>query len=133
MKKQSKDPKDLRQILISRSTSLNGKRRRLVMTEIIEKNGILARAQKSYNYFVSKKIGKFLGNKSLKEWSSSKAEILNEKPRHISIQRVMDKDGGTGQTAYRTTGSFYVIKGNRVFAVAFLHSVKFDVLTSHHA
>ena len=31
------------------------------------------------------------------------------------------------------TGSFYVIKGKRVFAIAFLHSVKVDVLTSHHA
>ena len=99
------------------------------MTEIIDKNGLLARAQKRYNYYVSEKNGKFLGNKSLKAWADDTAKVLNEKPRHVNIKRIFDKTTGKGRTCYRTTGSFYVIREKRVFAIAFMHSVKFDILS----
>ena len=130
MKKVKSKSKDLRQILISRSISPNGKRRQLLMTEIIEKDGVLARAQKRYNYYVSEKIGMVLGNKTLKEWATDTAQVLNEKPRHVNILRIVDRKSGLGKTSYRTTGSFYVIQKNKVIAIAFLHSVKFDILGS---
>lgn len=118
----------MRDVLIEKMISGNGRRKSLQFTEIIEKDGYMARAQKKYSYFVSEKIGKFLGNKSLKEWSEVKSKELLQKPRHVSVKRVFDKENSIGLTCCRTTGSFYIVRHEKVFAVAFLHSVTFDIL-----
>ncbi len=118
--------KDLREVQIERHTSANGKRRFLKMTELIEKDGFIARAQKKYSYYITERLGQFTGN--LQDWMAEKSKVMNEKPRHISVKRIFNKEHGIGQTTCRTSGSFYVVRQQKVFAVAFLHSVKFDIL-----
>lgn len=114
--------------MIEKMISGNGRRKSLCLTEIIEKDGYMARAKKKYTYYVSEKVGQFLGNKSLKEWSEVKTKELLQKPRHVSVKRIFDKENSIGLTSCRTTGSFYVVDKQKVFAVAFLHSVTFDIL-----
>jgi hypothetical protein len=126
--KNQKQLKDLREVQIERHTSANGKRRSLKMTELIEKDGFLARAQKKYTYYVTERLGQYLGANSLQDWMAEKSKILTQKPRHISVKRIFNKEHGIGQTTCRTSGSFYVVKQQKIFAVAFLHTVKFDIL-----
>jgi hypothetical protein len=126
--KNQKQVKDLREVQIERHTSANGKRRSLKMTELIEKDGFLARAQKKYTYYVTERLGQYLGANSLQDWMAEKSKILTQKPRHISVKRIFNKEHGIGQTTCRTSGSFYVVKQQKIFAVAFLHTVKFDIL-----
>lgn len=123
--KQAKS-KELREVQIERRTSANGKRRFLKMTELIEKDGFIARAQKKYSYYITERLGQFSG--SLQDWMAEKSKVMNEKPRHISVRRIFNKEHGIGQTTCRTSGSFYVVRQQKIFAVAFLHSVKFDIL-----
>jgi hypothetical protein len=127
MKNQKNLRDELREVQIERHTSSNGKRRFLKMTELIEKDGFIARAQKKYSYYVTERLGKMIGG-SLQDWMAEKSKILNQKPRHISVKRIFDKEHGIGQTTCRTSGSFYVVKQQKIFAIAFLHSVKFDIL-----
>lgn len=126
--KQKVETELLREVQMERHTSANGKRRSLKMTELIEKEGFIARAQKKYTYFITERLGQYFGSNSLQEWMAEKSKILTQKPRHISVKRIFNKEHGVGQTTCRTSGSFYVVKQEKIFAVAFLHTVKFDIL-----
>lgn len=128
MKNQKQVKEELREVQIERHTSANGKRRFLKMTELIEKDGFIARAQKKYSYYITERLGQHLGSNTLQDWMNEKSKIMNQKPRHISVKRIFNKEHGVGQTTCRTSGSFYVVKQQKIFAVAFLHSVKFDIL-----
>ena len=128
MKNPKPTKQDLREVQIERRTSANGKRRFLKMTELIEKDGFIARAQKKYSYYITERLGQYLGSSSLQDWVAKKSKVMDQKPRHISVKRIFDKEHGIGQTTCRTSGSFYVVKQQKIFAVAFLHSVKFDIL-----
>ena len=128
MKNSKPTRQDLREVQIERRTSANGKRRFLKMTELIEKDGFIARAQKKYSYYITERLGQYLGSSSLQDWVAKKSKVMDQKPRHISVKRIFDKEHGIGQTTCRTSGSFYVVKQQKIFAVAFLHSVKFDIL-----
>ena len=118
----------MREILIKTSTSDNRRRRNLLMTEIINENGLVARAEKRYAYFITEKSDP-VTKESLKAWVESQTKLKQKKPRHVSIRRIFDKETGIGQTVYRTTGSFYVLKDFKIYVVVFLRSVKFDILS----
>ena len=119
----------MREITIRTSTSENRRRRNLWMTELINERGLVARAQKRYAYFVTEKREP-VTKEDLNGWIESQSKLKQKKPRHISIRRTFDKETGVGQTVYRTTGSFYVLRDFKVFIVVFLHSIKFDILSS---
>jgi hypothetical protein len=119
----------MRDILIKTSTSPSKQRRHLFMSEIINDGGMVARAEKHYVYFVSE-WKKPMKKGELQAWMASQSKMRQKKPRHIFIHRVYDRDTGIGQTLYRTTGSFFVVRNFRIYAVVFLHSVKFDILSS---
>ena len=119
----------MREIMIKTNTSDNKKRRNLCMTEIITEEGMVARAEKRYSYFVTERKDP-ITKENMQAWIEEQATLRQKKPRHVSIRRIFDNDTGIGQTLYRTTGSFYVLKELKIFVVVFLHSVKFDVLSS---
>ena len=119
----------MREIMIKTSTSPNKKRRNLLMTELINEGGLVARAEKHYSYYVTEKR-EAVTKDDMQSWIDEQSNLRQKKPRHVSIRRIFDGASGIGQTLYRTTGSFYVLREFRVYAVVFLHSVKFDILNS---
>ena len=82
-----------------------------------------------YSYFITEKRDP-VTKENMQGWIEEQAKLRPKKPRHVSIRRIFDGETGVGQTVYRTTGSFYVLREFRIFVVVFLHSIKFDVLSS---
>jgi hypothetical protein len=119
----------MREIFIRTTTSTNHKRKNLSIVETIKRNGILARAEKKYCYYVSEQ-NPFQNPEDLKTWMNSQASTYQRKDRHVSIKKTYDNNTGIGQMIYRVIGSFYVIQNLHIFAVVFMHSIKFDMLTT---
>jgi len=119
----------MREILIETKTSDNRKRRHLCMTEIINDKHMVARSEKRYAYYITERDDP-VTKENIESWVDDQAKIKKQKPRHVTIRRTFNKDSGVGQTLYRTTGSFYVVRNFKIYAVVFLHSIKFDVLKS---
>jgi len=119
----------MREIMIKTSTSDNRRRRNLCMTEIITERNVVARAEKKYSYFISERKEP-ITKENMQSWINKQAKLRQTKARHVSIRRIFDKDTGIGQTIYRTTGSFYVLKEFKIYSIVFLHCVKFDILSS---
>ena len=122
----------MREIMINTKTSDNRKRKNLSIVEIIDQDGMVARAEKKYSYYVSPH-NPFPDENEMKKWLSAQQQGYQKKDRHVSIRKTFDKDTGLGQMIYRVIGSFYVVQNLNIFAVVFMHSIKFDMLASRRA
>lgn len=99
------------------------------MTEIINDDGLVAKTEKKYSYYVTQKKDP-IDKDDLKTWLETQSEIHKKKNRHVCVKRVFDQNTGLGHTIYRTTGSFYVVREFKIYVVVFLHCVKFDILSA---
>lgn len=117
----------MRDICISTKTSGNHKRKNLCIVEMIDQNGVQARAEKKYSYYVFEQ-NPMQKPEELQNWMDLQAHVVQKKDRHVSIRKIFDKKTGKGQMIYRVIGSFYVVQNLHVFAVVFMHSIKFDML-----
>ena len=116
----------MREILIKTSVSENHKRKNLSIVEMIDQDGMTARAEKKFSYYVSEQ-SPFGDAEKMKNWADVQAQTHHKKERHVSIRKVVDPKTGMGQMIYRVIGSFYVVQDLHVFAVVFMHSIKFDM------
>jgi hypothetical protein len=118
----------MREIFIRTTASENHKRKNLSIVEMIDQDGFTARAEKKFCYYVSEK-SKFYDPKDVKSWLDVMAKARQKKDRHVSITKRFDNKTGTGQMIYRVIGSFYVVQDLHIFAVSFMHTIKFDMLS----
>lgn len=118
----------MREILIKQSTSENHKRKNLSIVELIEQDGLVAKAEKKFVYYVAEQ--KPMQNpEKMQAWVHEHANGYQRKDRHVSIRKVFDKKSGIGKMIYRVIGSFYVVQNLHIYAVVFMHTIKFDLLT----
>ena len=120
----------MREIFIRTKTSDNHKRKNLSIVEVINQDGFVARAEKKYSYYVSEQDA-MKDQVQLKAWADLQQQAYQKKDRHVSIRKTLDPKTGLGQMVYRVIGSFYVVQNLHIFAVVFMHSIKFDMLTNH--
>ena len=118
----------MREILIKTSTADNHHRKNLSIVEMIEQDGLVARAEKKFSYYVSEQ-NQVESPQKLKDWMDTQAFQYQKKDRHVSIKKIFDPKTGIGKMIYRVIGSFYVVQDMHIFAVVFMHSIKFDMLS----
>ena len=121
-------PPSMRDIFIKTTTSENHKRKNLCIVEVINQNGFVARAEKKFAYYVSEQNAAH-HPEEMKSWMDTQNQGYQKKSRHVSIKKIFDNKTGSGQMIYRVIGSFYVVQDLHIFAVVFMHSIKFDMLS----
>lgn len=120
----------MREIFIRTKTAENHKRKNLSIVEMIHQDGFVARAEKKYSYYVSEQ-NPMESQEELKAWADLQQQAYQKKDRHVSIRKTIDPQTGLGQMVYRVIGSFYVVQNLHIFAVVFMHSIKFDMIAHH--
>ena len=118
----------MREICIRQTESPNHHRRNLSIVEMIRENGLVARAEKKFSYYIFEQ-NPLADPDHLKNWMQAQQAMNTKKDRHVSIKKIFDNVSGTGQMVYRVIGSFYVVQNLHIFAVVFMHSIKFDMLS----
>ena len=120
----------MREIFIRTKTSDNHKRKNLSIVEVINQEGFVARAEKKYSYYVSEQNHEH-NEEAIKAWADLQQQSYQKKDRHVSIRKTFDPKTGLGQMVYRVIGCFYVVQNLHIFAVVFMHSIKFDMFANH--
>jgi hypothetical protein len=118
----------LRHIQFNKLTHTSGKRRVVVMTEFLEKMGYRAKAEKKYIYTITERKAPIPDGLTVKEWAERRVEALKAKPQRVFITRIFNAVKGVGRTVCRNSGSFYVIQREKIFAVAYLRVISFNIL-----
>ena len=121
----------MREVCILTKTSDNHKRKNLSIVETIDMEGFVARAEKKYVYYVTEQ-NHMEDPETLKAWLNLQSQPYQKKDRHVSIRKIYDQKSGVGQMVYRVIGSFYVVQNLHVFAVVFMHSIKYDMISENH-
>src|SRR3989338_9693667 len=118
----------MREICIRQTESVNHHRRNLSIVEMIRENGLVARAEKKFSYYIFEQAPE-QDPEQLQSWMQTQQTMNTKKDRHVSIKKIFDNKTGTGQMVYRVIGSFYVVQNLHIFAVVFMHTIKFDMLS----
>lgn len=121
----------MREVLIKSSTSGNHHRKNLSIMEIIDVEGFVAKAEKKYVYYVSEQ-NEIRDPEQMKYWMNAQSQNYQKKDRHVTIRKIYDQKSGIGQMLYRVIGSFYVVQDLHIFAVVFMHSIKYDMVSDQH-
>ncbi len=118
----------MREICIKQSESNNHRRKNLTIVEMIRQDGMVARAEKKFSYYVYESPNQNPSQiEHIAEMQASATQP--KKDRHVSIKKLFDNKSGTGQMAYRVIGSFFVVQNLHIFTVVFMHSIKFDMIS----
>ena len=118
----------MREICIKQSESGNHRRKNLSIIEMIRQDGVEARAEKKFSYYVFEQ-SPTQDPLQIDAWMESQSMMNTRKDRHVSIKKIFDNKTGTGQMTYRVIGSFYVVQNLHIFTVVFMHSIKFDMIS----
>ncbi len=122
----------MREISISTLESKNHRRKDLTIVEHISQDGVVARAEKKFRYYVFEQ-NPTQDPEQLQSWMQTQSMMNTKKDRHVSIKKIYDNKSGTGQMAYRVIGSFYVVQNLHIFTVVFMHCIKFDMISKKAA
>ena len=122
----------MREISIKTSESQNHRRKNLTIVEHIRQDGMVARAEKKFSYYVYEQ-NPVQDPIKFETWMEAQAALNTKKDRHVSIKKIFDNKSGTGQMAYRVIGSFYVVQNLHIFTVVFMHCIKFDMISKKEA
>jgi hypothetical protein len=122
----------MREISIKTSESENHHRKNLTIVENIRQDGMVARAEKVFRYYVFEQ-NLVQDPAQLQTWMETQSRTSAKKDRHVSIKKIFDNKSGIGQMAYRVIGSFYVVQNLHIFTVVFMHCIKFDMITKKAA
>ena len=118
----------MRDIWIKTSESQNHRRRNLSIIEMINQDGMVARAEKKFRYYIYEQ-NQAHGPEQFETWAEAQSMMNSKKERHVSIKKIFDNKTGTGQMIYRVIGSFYVVQNMHIFTIVFMHSIKFDMIS----
>ena len=118
----------MREISIKTTESNNHRRKNLCIIEMIRQDGMVARAEKKFSYYIFEQ-NPVQDPSELDTWMEAQSMMNTRKDRHVSIKKIFDNKSGTGQMAYRVIGSFFVVQNLHIFTVVFMHSIKFDMIS----
>ena len=115
----------MREIVFKNLTSKDPRKKDVLIKEVYEKNGVVARTERRCFYFVRKMV-RFDTADDLQSWIESQGSVEQDTGKrqfHI-LKEHNDDNGGGDKLVCKITGTFYAIFNNSVYTIAFLHYFK---------
>lgn len=113
----------MREVLFKNLTSVNSKKKDILLKEVFEKNGFLAQTERRC-FYVIKGISHLEEADDLKNWINSPASSQARPKRHFYILKHRNDTVGEDKLICKIAGTFYAIVDKNVYTIAFLHSFK---------
>ena len=114
----------MREVLFKDLTSVNDKKKDILLREIFQKDGIVATTERRYFYFI-KDITPLENGADIEKWIEEKNKALaRSKRRHFHILKEHSDEHGEERLVCKVAGTFYAIIGGKIYTVAFLHAFK---------
>jgi len=113
----------MREVTFKNLTSKNGRKKDTCLKEVFEKNGVLARAERRYFYFI-KDVSQLHSDEDLQQWIRTQNETNPSRKRHFHILKEHNNEHGQDKLVCKVLGTFYAVAGKKVYTIAFLHAFK---------
>lgn len=112
----------MREVLFKNLTSLDSRKKDIILKDAFEKDGVLARTERRCFYYI-KNVSEFKGQEDIKEWAGPQDEATANK-RHFHILKEHNDALGEDKLICKIAGEFYAIVNSKIYTIAFLHSFK---------
>lgn len=112
----------MREIVFKNLTSVNARKKDILLKEVSQKDGIVTKTERRSFYFI-KDITHVDGEADLQKWLYAKNQESPQK-RHFYIFKDHNDKRGSEKIVCKIAGTFYVIVDNNIFTIAFLHSFR---------
>lgn len=113
----------MREVVYKNLTSANSRKKDIFLQEIFEKDGITAKTERRYFYFI-KDIVNLAQPDDLQRWVSSHGAVGVADKRQFHIFKWHSDTSGEDRVICKILGNFYAVVNNAVYTIAFLHSFK---------
>jgi hypothetical protein len=113
----------MREVIFKNLTSAESRKKDILLKEVFERDGVLARTERRSFYFI-KDIIHLESDDELQKWVDLQGK-QNEKPqRHFHIMKEHNDALGIDKFICKILGTFYAVIDRDIYAVSFLHSFK---------
>ncbi|NQT06033.1 MAG: hypothetical protein HQ575_00670 [Candidatus Omnitrophica bacterium] len=112
----------MRELLYKNLTSLDHKKRDIIVQEVVRKDGVLAKTSRRCLYFIKEKV-RVQSPEDLKRIADLKAESEKAK-RHFHVLKERDSSSGKDKLMCKVAGTFYAMVNNYLYSIVFIHTFK---------
>jgi len=112
----------MREVVFKNLTSLNSRKKDIVLTEAFEKNGVLAKTERRCFYFI-RNITNIEGNNNIDKWIDANSGG-KKNARRFHIFKEHSDASSTDKVVCRIEGEFYAVLNDAVYTIGFLHYFK---------
>ena len=116
----------MRDIIFKDLTSLNKKRKEVLISEITEEQGLITRTEKKAVYIVKEKT-QIRDPLNLKNWLLSHPDKKPPHAGHLSIHREIDTKESRQKFICRSTGNFRAVTSEFIFSIDFVRQFKMEL------
>ncbi len=113
----------MREVVFKNLTSAESRKKDILLKEVFERDGVLARTERRSFYFI-KDVIHLQSDDELQKWVNSQGNESERSKRHFHIMKEHNDGLGIDKFICKIFGTFYAVIDRDIYAVAFLHSFK---------
>jgi len=113
----------MREVVFKNLTSLNSRKKDIVLKEVFEKDGVLAKTERRCFYFI-RRIDRLSDDNTLDKWMASQGAIGSPNTRRFHILKEHDDDLNADKVICRIDGEFFAVVNMNIYTIGFLHYFK---------
>ena len=115
----------MREVLFKNLTSVQPRKKDILLKEVFERDGIVARTERRSLYFI-KNVNHLHTDGELQRWVASQENREGPVKRHFHIMKEHNDVLGIDKFICKIFGVFYAVVDKDIYTIAFLHSFKIN-------
>ena len=112
----------MREVIFKNLTSLTSRKKDIVLREVFEKDGVLAKTERRCLYFI-RRVDSLSDGSTLDKWIASRGKGFSN-TRRFHILREHNDDVNEDKVICRVDGEFFAVVNMTVYTVGFIHYFK---------
>lgn len=113
----------MREVIFKNLTSLTSRKKDIVLKEVFEKDGVLAKTERRCFYFI-RRVDRLSKENTLDKWIASQGAEGVSNSRSFHILKEHNDAAGEDKVICRIEGEFFAVVNMSIFTIGFLHYFK---------
>jgi hypothetical protein len=119
----------MREVVFKNMTSVQSRKKDILLKEVFERDGVMARTERRSFYFI-KDVNHLKSDDELQKWVGSQSNVNEPVKRHFHILKEHSDRLGIDKFICKIFGIFYAVIDRDIYTIAFLHSFKINFAKS---
>lgn len=119
----------MREVVYKNLTSIQSRKKDILLKEVFERDGVTAKTERRSFYFI-KDVRHLDSDSELQKWVAVQENKSEPVKRHFHILKEHNDSLGIDKFVCKILGIFYAVVDRDIYTIAFLHSFKINFAKS---